>query len=93
MVQVITRRCLLSFSVATLLLLRRLCKKCDLYHASLKFTNLKDRLRACGVDDSIPPFRPVRIADRRQRELMAIIAFNELEDAKWLDEDLDDLSG
>ena len=48
---------------------------------------------ACGVDDKILPVRPVRIAVRRQRELMAIIAFNETEDAEWLEEDLVDLSG
>ena len=72
------------------LLSRRICRKCGLYHASL--TNLKEHLRACGVDDNIQRIRPVRIAARRQRELMAIIAFDDAEDAEWLDEDLVDLS-
>ena len=39
--------------------------------------------------------RPIRVAARRQRELMAIIAFeeNHLEHADWIDEDLLDLEG
>ena len=37
--------------------------------------------------------RPVRIAARRQRELMAVIAFNEFEDVKWLDDELVDPTG
>ena len=39
--------------------------------------------------------RPIRVAARRQRELMAIIAYEEyrLEQADWIDEDLLDLEG
>ena len=39
--------------------------------------------------------RPIRVAARRQRELMAIIAYeeNRLEQADWIDEDLFDLEG
>ena len=37
--------------------------------------------------------RPVEIAARRQRELMAVIAFNEFEDVKWLDDELVDPTG
>ena len=43
----------------------------------------------------IKPIRPLRIAARRQRELMAVIARREnahLEDVEWLDEDEVDLS-
>ena len=39
--------------------------------------------------------RPIRVAARRQRELMAIIAYkeNRLEQADWIDADLLDLEG
>ena len=41
----------------------------------------------------VPKLRRVRVAARRQRELMAIIAAGEFEDAEWVDEDLVDLTG
>ena len=39
--------------------------------------------------------RPIRVAARRQREFMAIIAYeeNRLKQADWIDEDLLDLEG
>lgn len=70
---------------------RRICKKCGLYHASL--SSLKMHQRLCGVQDIVTRIRPTRIAARRQRELMAIIAVNEAEDAEWLDEEDVDLVG
>ena len=36
---------------------------------------------------------PIRVAARRQRELMAIIAAGEFEDDEWVDEDLAELTG
>jgi len=69
------------------ILSRRICKNCGLYHASL--TSLKDHQRACGVHEVIQSVRPVRVAARRQRELMAIIAYNDAEDAEWIDDFLD----
>ena len=70
---------------------RRICKKCGLYHASL--SSLKMHQRLCGVQDIVTRIRLTRIAARRQRELMAIIAVNEAEDAEWLDEEDVDLVG
>ncbi len=58
---------------------------CGLYYASI--TSLKGHQRQCGVQEIVPRVRPTRIAARRQRELMAIIALNEAEDAEWLDEE------
>ena len=42
----------------------------------------------------LPPIRPVRIAARRQRELMAVITLRESEDIEWMhaDEDLLDIT-
>ena len=73
------------------LLPRRMCRKCGLYHASL--TSLRDHLRTCGVNDTGQTVRPVRVAARRQRKLMAIIAYQDMEDAEWLDEDFVDFTG
>lgn len=73
-------------------LMRRTCKKCGLYHASL--SSLKAHTRMCGVEQFIPHTRPVRLAARRQRELMAIIAYdNMMEDTEWIDEEFLDVSG
>jgi len=72
---------------------RRVCKKCGLYHASI--VSLKSHQRVCGVEDAIPTLRvrPVRVAARRQRELMAVIAFQEHEDVEWIDEEFVDTAG
>jgi hypothetical protein len=70
---------------------RRICKKCGLYHASL--TSLKAHQCLCGVQQLVPRIRPMRIAARRQRELLAIIVQNEAEDAEWIDEDDVDTEG
>ena len=37
--------------------------------------------------NDIPKIRPIRVAARRQNELMAIIASGEMEDVQWPDED------
>jgi uncharacterized phage-associated protein len=36
--------------------------------------------------------RPVRLAARRQRELMAVIVHNECEDVEWVNDDMIDMS-
>lgn len=56
-------------------------------------SSLRDHLRTCGLQETIQPVRPVRIAARRQRELMAVIAYNEHEDVEWLDDEFVDLTG
>lgn len=73
------------------MLMRRICKKCGLYHASL--SSLKAHTGMCGVEQIIPRTRPVRLTARRQRELMAIIACDNVEDAEWIDEEFLDVSG
>lgn len=77
-------------SVQTVLI-RRICKKCGLYHSSL--SALKIHLRQCGIQEEPPRIRPVRVAARRQRELMAVIVRGEAEDVEWLDEDDVDSTG
>jgi hypothetical protein len=72
-------------------LLRRTCKKCGLYHASL--TSMKVHNKTCGIQDVVAPVRPVRIAARRQREMMAIITYDQSEDAEWIDEEFLDING
>lgn len=73
-------------------LMRRICKECGLYHASL--TSLKAHTRTCGIEQTVQRTRPVRLAARRQRELMAIIAYdNNMEDAEWIDEEFLDVVG
>jgi hypothetical protein len=47
------------------LLVRRICKKCGLYHASL--TAQRNHMRQCGVpDESVQHVRPLRLAAKRQ---------------------------
>jgi len=72
-------------------LVRRMCSKCGLYHASL--ASLNAHLKQCGVAQQAVRVRPVRLAARRQRELMVVIAHNEDEDVEWLDEDMVDVTG
>jgi len=70
---------------------RRTCSKCGLYHASL--TSLKAHLRICGTEQIVPRIRPVRVAARRQREMMAVIAYNNMEDVEWIEDEFLDVSG
>jgi hypothetical protein len=85
-------------------LLDRICKVCHLYFASqtmLKKHAGQHRARENVPTQTVPEstqikrIRPLRIAARRQRELMAVIARREnahSEDVEWLDEDEVDLS-
>jgi len=56
-------------------------------------TSLKAHTRACGIEQIVPRVRPVRVAARRQMEMMAIIAYEQMEDMEWMDEDCLDLAG
>ena len=71
--------------------MRRTCQKCGLYHASL--SALKGHTRVCGITQIIPHTRPVIIAAQRQREMMAVITYNDMEDVEWIDEEFLDVSG
>ena len=71
----------------------RTCKNCGLYFASIK--SLKSHNRTCTdrgekgkSERSVSQYiRPVRVAARRQRELMCIVSYLESEDIEWHDED------
>ncbi|BFZ21940.1 hypothetical protein BsWGS_24979 [Bradybaena similaris] len=72
----------------------RICKKCHMYFASLVM--LRSHSLTHKQESIIPAkrIRPQRIAARRQRELMVIIANEENgESADWIDEDELDLNG
>lgn len=64
----------------------RICKDCGTYFASIVM--LTAHTKAVHKRVMIPPMiRPVRVAAKRQREIMAIIAINEQgdEDCEWID--------
>lgn len=81
------------------LLFERICKKCLIYFASnvmLKNhmkSHRNERQGTANINDLVPEprkIRPIRLAAKRQREIMAIIAQGELQDAEWINEnDLD----
>ncbi|EFX78649.1 hypothetical protein DAPPUDRAFT_105121 [Daphnia pulex] len=77
-------------------LLERMCKVCSLYFASKVM--LKSHLVIHKADPPVnvsTRITPIRVATRRQREMMAIIALNENgpEQADWIDVDDLDLQG
>lgn len=51
---------------------------------------LREHLKICDAEKSVPKVRPVRIAATGQRKLLAIISRFENEDAEWVVEDLVD---
>ena len=71
----------------------RTCKKCGHYFASMK--SLKSHNSTCTArgrkgksEGSVSQYiRPVRVAARRQREIMCIIRYLESKDNEWHDED------
>ena len=74
--------------------MNRICKVCKMYFASqvmLRKHDAQHKHQAYQVLP-LPPIRPVRIAARRQRELMAVIALRESEDIEWVHEDEDEIS-
>lgn len=77
----------------------RCCKVCKMYFASIvmmkKHCSQYHRANSTPVPEIVVPrIHPVRVAARRQRELMVIIARGENrdEDAEWLNEDEVDVS-
>lgn len=71
----------------------RICSSCEMYFASQVM--LRDHVKSIHHTSSIymKKTRPVRVAARRQRELMAVITLQEgYEDAEWIDEDNIDLT-
>lgn len=75
-------------------LMDRICKTCSLYFASKAMLKEHAAIHKGAQQPLARPVRPVRVAARRQRELMAIIAIEENgpEDAEWIDEEDLDLS-
>ena len=72
---------------------KRVCSKCGLYHATQ--VSMKTHRRTCGnTRQVVERVRPVRIAARRQRELMAIIVNSqENESTELIDEEDVDMAG
>ena len=91
----------------SLLIARRICKVCHLYFASQAMLKKHAGQHRARAQEKVPTktvpestqtkrIHPLRIAARRQRELMVVIARKEnahSEDVEWLDEDEVDLSG
>ena len=73
--------------------MNRICKVCKMYFASQVMLRKHDARHKHQADQvlPLPPIRPVRIAARRQRELMAVIALRGSEDIEWVHEDEDHL--
>ena len=68
----------------------RVCKACGLYHASVR--SLKEHTKACKKSSAVRVYgderlRPLRIAARRQRELMCVIKYLEEEVYEWHSEE------
>ncbi len=73
---------------------KRTCNSCHLYFPSqVMMTSHKKGVHPRLKHLEPPKVRPKRIAAVRQRELMAIIASGELEDAEWLPEEEVDFTG
>ena len=73
---------------------KRICSICKLYFPSqIMVAAHKSAMHPRVKINEVPKVRPIRVAARRQRELMAIIASGEMEDAEWVDESQVDTSG
>ena len=70
----------------------RICKVCNAYFGSITMLKKHHKIHQ-KPSDLVTKVRPLRIAARRQNELMAIIALQESEFAEWLDEDEVDCGG
>ena len=61
---------------------RRTCSHCGLYSSSLKAKSLHEascRVTESRVENTTECVRPLRVAARRQRELLCVMAFQEME--------------
>lgn len=73
---------------------KRTCHICRLYFPSQAMVAAHKTAVHKGIQiHDIPKIRPIRVAARRQRELMTIIASGEMEDVEWLDESQVDTTG
>ena len=73
---------------------KRTCNLCNLYFPSqIMLAAHKKALHSHIIISDIPKVRPIRVAARRQRELMVIIASGEMEDVEWLDHSQVDTTG
>jgi len=54
---------------------------------------LKSHPCACGTQQVVQRVRPVRVAARSQREMMAIIAYNNTDEAEWINEEYLGMTG
>jgi hypothetical protein len=70
-------------------LVKRCCSVCGIYHASVKSALIHAKVhrgRLALIPDELPKKRPVRVAARRQREMMVVLRDHlNNESAEWLD--------
>ena len=72
---------------------RRMCSHCGLYFSSLKAKSLQGasyRVTEGRIENTTERVRPLRIAARRQRELLCVMAFQEMEWALIHQDDAED---
>jgi len=72
---------------------RRVCSHCGLYFSSIKAKTLHGtscRINEGPTQNETERVRPLRIAARRQRELLCVMAFQEMEWALMDDVDAED---
>lgn len=64
---------------------KRICKKCGLYGASLKY--ILSHQKDCGREANIKRIRPERVAAKRQKEFLVQLDKTDQE-LQWIDEDV-----
>ena len=72
---------------------RRMCSNCGLYSSSLKAKSLHEascRVTEGRIENTTERVRPLRVAARRQRELLRVVAFQEMEWASMDEVDAED---
>lgn len=72
---------------------KRLCQKCGHYTASVVSLNKHKQFCTGGEIQTSCKIRPVRLAARRQRELMCSIKYHETTELEWIDEECVDTAG
>ena len=72
---------------------RRMCSHCGLYSSSLKVKSLHEtscRVTEGRIENTIERVRPLQLAARWQRELLCVMAFQEMEWASMDEVDAED---
>ena len=72
---------------------RRMCSHCGLYFLSLKAKSLHGvscRVTESRIENTTERVRPLRVAARRQRELLCVMGFQEIEGASMDEVDAKD---